>query len=64
MSFGYDSNKNNTYDTMRDEFAWHNQMFIGLFVDINELNKSNSYFYGFNSFRSAGIRRFAELLES
>ena len=49
---------------MRDEFAWHNQMFIGLFVDINELNKSNSYFYGFNSFRSAGIRRFAELLES
>ena len=46
MSFVHECNKNNIYDTKRDEFAWHNKIltnrlrFICLFVNVNEMAKT------------------------
>ena len=43
MRFVHERNKNNRYNTKRDEFAWHSILltnrlrFTGLFVVINEL---------------------------
>ena len=46
MSFVYECNKNNIYDTNRDEFAWHNKninqsVSVYLFiVNVNEMAKA------------------------
>ena len=46
MSFVHECNKNNTYYTKRDEFAWHNKIltnplwFICLLVNVNEMAKA------------------------
>ena len=51
VGFIYEYNKNNTYDTMRDEFASNTNRLrcISSFVAINEMTKIQSNFNDFKS---------------
>ena len=49
MSFVHEFNKNNKWDTKRDEFAWHSEILtnrlrlISLFININEIGEITLY---------------------
>ena len=48
MRFAHECNKNNIYDTMRDEFAWHSKLLTNRLrvISLLEMIRIQSNFYG------------------